>query len=102
MWAGPYAGLLLASLGAEVIHVEGHQRSDLTRRTVVWPLPEPAPAPVPSAQGMAFNSVNLDKKSLTIDITDPRGAELVRQLAARCDVVVDNMRPGALEKVGLG
>jgi crotonobetainyl-CoA:carnitine CoA-transferase CaiB-like acyl-CoA transferase len=85
-----------------VLRVEGHQRSDLMRRTVVWPLAEPAPAAVPSAQGMAFNSVNLGKKSLTIDITQPRGAELVRKLAARSDVVVDNMRPGALDKVGLG
>jgi crotonobetainyl-CoA:carnitine CoA-transferase CaiB-like acyl-CoA transferase len=102
VWAGPYAGLLLASLGAEVIRVEGHQRSDLMRRTVVWPLPEPKPIPVPSAQGMAFNSVNMSKRSVTLDLADPRGVELARRLAARSDVVVDNMRPGALDKIGLG
>jgi benzylsuccinate CoA-transferase BbsF subunit len=102
VWAGPYAGLLLASLGAEVIRVEGHQRSDLMRRTVVWPLPEPQPIPVPSAQGMAFNSVNMSKRSVTLDLADPRGVELARRLAARSDVVVDNMRSGALDKIGLG
>ncbi|HVS15659.1 MAG TPA: CoA transferase [Thermoanaerobaculia bacterium] len=102
VWAGPYAGQLLAALGAEVIKVESHKRTDLMRRTVVWPLPEPVPRQVPPAQGMAFNSVNRSKKSVTLDLSRPEGLEIARRLAVRSDVVVDNMRPGALDKLGLG
>lgn len=102
VWAGPYAGMLLASLGAEVIKVEGHRRTDLTRRSVVWPLPEPSPQRLPPSQGMAFNAVNLGKKSLALDLTKPEGVDLARRLAGVSDVVVDNMRPGALARRGLG
>ncbi len=102
VWAGPYAGMLLASLGAEVIKVEGHRRTDLMRRSVNWPLPEPAPRHIPPNQGMAFNSVNLYKKSLAVDLSQDEGVEIARRLAATSDLVVDNMRPGALAKLGLG
>jgi len=102
VWAGPYAGMLLAYLGAEVIKVEGHKRTDLMRRTFPWPLPEPAPIPCPPNQGMSFNSVNRNKKSLTLDLRAPEGIELARRLAAISDVVLDNMRPGAMIKLGLG
>ena len=102
VWAGPYAGLLLGALGADVIKVEGHRRMDLTRRSVVWPLAEPAPASVPPNQGLAFNSVNMNKRSLTLDLSKPEGVGVARELIAKSDVVVDNMRPGALDKLGLG
>ena len=102
VWAGPYAGSLLASLGAEVIKVEGHNRMDLMRRSVVWPLPEPAPRPLSPNQGLAFSQVNLGKKSLAVDLSKPGGVDLVLRLAAESDVVIDNMRPGALAKLGLG
>ncbi len=102
VWAGPYAGMLLAQLGAEVIKVESHNRTDLMRRTVVWPLPESAPRKVPPNEGMAFNAVNMNKKSVTIDMSKPGGVELAGKLAATSDIVFDNMRPGALGKLGLG
>ena len=102
VWAGPYACMLLASLGAEVIRIESHNRTDLTRRYVVWPLPEPAPFRVPPNQGMPYNSLNRNKKSITIDLSVPEGIALVRRLAAISDVVVDNLRPGAMGKLGLG
>jgi len=102
VWAGPYAGSLLASLGAEVIKVEGHNRMDLMRRSVVWPLPEPAPRLLSPNQGLAFSQVNLGKKSLAVDLSKPGGVDLVLRLAAESDVVIDNMRPGALTKLGLG
>ena len=102
VWAGPYACMLLANLGAEVIKIESHKRSDLTRRTFPWPLPDPAPTPCPPNQGMTFSSVNRDKKSLTLDISLPEGLQLARRLAAVSDVVLDNMRPGAMIKLGLG
>ena len=102
VWAGPYTGLLLASLGAEVIKVESHKRQDLMRRSFVWPLEDPHPHRVPTNQGMAYNSMNLNKRAITLDLATTEGAELARKLAATADIVFDNMRPGALDKLGLG
>lgn len=102
VWAGPYGTMLLANLGAEVIKVEGHKRTDVMRRSVVWPLPEEKPVSVPLNQGISFNAVNMNKKGITLDLSTQEGVGLARKLAAQCDMVVDNMRPGALIKLGLG
>jgi len=102
VWAGPYAGMLLGNLGAEVIKVEGHNRTDLMRRSVAWPLAEPEPHTIPPNQGLAFNAVNRNKLGITLDLARPEGVELARRLAAKSDIVIDNMRPGALAKLGLG
>lgn len=102
VYAGPYACMLLGQLGAEVIKIEGHRRSDLTRRSVVWPLPEPNPSLLPPNQGMAYNTLNQNKKSLTLDLSKPEGVALARKLTSISDVVMDNMRPGAMVKLGLG
>jgi len=102
VWVGPYCTMLLAALGAEVIKVEGHRRSDLTRRSVIWPLQDPEPTSLPPNQGMSFNSVNLGKQSLTLDLANPRGAELAKRLVSVSDIVVDNLRPGAMKRLGLG
>ncbi len=101
VWAGPYAGVLLSALGAEVIKVEGPKRLDLTRRSVVWPRAEEAPQKIDPDAGMAFNTMNLNKQSLTLDLSQREGRELALRLAAECDVVYDNMRPGAMVKLGL-
>ncbi|NQY92436.1 MAG: CoA transferase, partial [Deltaproteobacteria bacterium] len=102
VWAGPYAGMLLAQLGAEVIKVEGHNRTDLMRRVVVWPLSESKPSSIPSSEGLSFNAVNMNKKSVTLDLSKPEGLKIAKKLAATSDIVFDNMRPGALGKLGLG
>jgi len=102
VWAGPYSAMLLAALGAEVIKVEGHKRTDLMRHIVVWPLPDAAPQEVPPNQGMAFNSVNMSKKSVTLDLTKLEGVQLAKQLAVMSDIVVDNLRPGSMVRLGLG
>jgi benzylsuccinate CoA-transferase BbsF subunit len=102
VWAGPFACMLLAELGAEVIKVEGHRRTDLTRHTVFWPLPDPAPTLLKPNRGMSFNSVNMGKKSLTLDISQPEGAALARQVCAKSDIVIDNMRAGVMTRAGLG
>ncbi len=101
VWAGPYAGVLLSTLGAEVIKVEGPNRLDLTRRSVVWPRAEEAPVRIGADAGMAFNTMNLNKRSLALDLSKPEGRELALRLAASCDVIYDNMRPGAMVKLGL-
>jgi len=102
VWAGPYACMLLGDLGAEVIKIEGHRRTDLTRRSFPWPLAEPEPLRVPANQGLSFNSVNMNKKSLTLDLSRDEGRALALRLAAKSDVVLDNMRPGVMIKMGLG
>lgn len=102
VWAGPYSCRVLAGLGAEVIKIEGHKRSDLTRRSVVWPLPDPIPTKVRPNQGLGYITVNLNKKSLTLDLSKPEGVQVARQLVTISDLVIDNMRPGAMENLGLG
>ena len=101
VWAGPYAGVLLSTLGAEVIKVEGPKRLDLTRRSVVWPRAEEAPKKIGQDAGMAFNTMNLNKRSLALDLSQAEGRELALRLAGECDVIYDNMRPGAMVKLGL-
>ena len=101
VWAGPYAGVLLSALGAEVIKIEGPKRLDLTRRSVIWPRAEEAPQKIGPDAGLIFNTMNLNKRSLTLDLSQPEGRELALRLAAECDVIYDNMRPGAMVKLGL-
>jgi len=94
--------MLLADLGAEVIKVEGPRRTDLTRRSVVWPLEDAEPTTVAPNQGLAFNQVNQNKKSLTLDLDHPEGKALFLRLVERADVVVESFDPGALDRKGLG
>jgi crotonobetainyl-CoA:carnitine CoA-transferase CaiB-like acyl-CoA transferase len=102
VWAGPYCGQLLAQLGADVIKVESHNRTDLMRRQVVWPLCDEVPTSVGPNDGLPFNSVNMNKRSVTLDMSKPEGLALAKKLVATSNVVFDNMRPGALGKLGLG
>jgi len=86
---GPSAGLILADLGADVIKVEPVGEGDNTRRL--------------AGTGTGFfPTFNRNKRSLAIDLKSPKGIALVRKLVARADVVTENFRPGALDKVGLG
>lgn len=102
VWAGPYATMLLAMLGAEVIKVEGPEWLDLGRRGIVWPPAEPEPLEIPINQGASFNSINMSKLGVTIDLRKPEGVDLVKRLMRVSDVVVDNMRAGSMERLGLG
>lgn len=93
--AGPWCTQTLADLGAEVIKVEKPGCGDDTRRV--------APFVKTSAQGDSafYMGVNRNKQSVTIDISTAEGAELVRELAARCDVLVENYKVGDLKRYGL-
>lgn len=95
--AGPYATTLLAFLGAEVIKVESMARLDFSRRG-----PNRANDPNMVNRIPRFNDNNLNKLSITLNLTQPRAVELAKELASVCDVVVENMRPGAMEKLGVG
>jgi len=98
VWAGPYCTSLLGYLGAEIIKIESRKRVDQTRTGSI--LEAENYDGVNSAP--PFNNANLNKKGVTIDLSVPEGAALARRLAAQCDVVVANMRPGKMDKLGLG
>ncbi|KAG2015259.1 CAIB/BAIF family enzyme [Coprinopsis cinerea AmutBmut pab1-1] len=91
--AGPFAGQLLGQFGAEVIKVEPPKTGDPLR---VWrELDVDGTSPW-------FRSIGRNKKSVTIDLRQLEGRELVRKLATKCDVLLENFKPGTLEKWKLG
>ncbi|MGZ9080332.1 MAG: CoA transferase, partial [Burkholderiales bacterium] len=93
--AGPLASYQLAMLGAEVIKVEVPGVGDLARKM--------GADPELGARGMgaSFLASNSGKKSLTLNLKDARGKAVFLRLAQRADVVVENFRPGTMEKLGL-
>jgi crotonobetainyl-CoA:carnitine CoA-transferase CaiB-like acyl-CoA transferase len=91
--AGPYATMVLADLGADVVKVEHPERGDDTRQ---WG------PPFAGGESAYFLSVNRNKRSIGVDLKDPEGLERVRRLAAGADVLIENLRRGALERFGLG
>ncbi len=91
--AGPYATMVLADLGADVIKVEHPERGDDTRH---WG------PPFAGGESAYFLSVNRNKRSIGVDLKDPEDLESVKRLAAGADVLIENMRRGTLEKLGLG
>ncbi|MGW4097787.1 CaiB/BaiF CoA transferase family protein [Mycobacterium sp. NPDC004974] len=92
--AGPYATMMLGDFGADVIKIERPGVGDDTRE---W-------GPPYDSSGVAtyFNSVNRNKRSVVLDLTDPDDRERARSLVAGADIVVENFRPGTMEKLGLG
>jgi crotonobetainyl-CoA:carnitine CoA-transferase CaiB-like acyl-CoA transferase len=91
--AGPYATMMLADLGADVLKVEHPERGDDTRH---WG------PPFAGGESAYFLSINRNKRSMGVDLKDPEGLEKVKKLATSADVLIENMRRGALEKLGLG
>ena len=92
--AGPYATMLLADLGADVIKVERPGTGDDTR---AWHPPADQ-----DGTSTYFLSVNRNKRSVVLDLTTGTGLEQARALIAGSDVVVENFRPGTMERLGLG
>lgn len=93
--AGPWCGQILGDLGAEVIKVEQPGQGDDTRR---W---GPPFLPDGSRDSAYYLCANRNKRSIAIDIARPEGAALVRRLATKADIVLENFRVGALAKYGL-
>jgi len=97
-WAGPHATLLLAFLGAEVIKVESRHRLDHTRlRSLVA-----GPTMTDPDHSVIFNDLNVGKLSLTLNLSQPKAVEIAKRIARISDVVTQNMRPGVMERLGLG
>jgi crotonobetainyl-CoA:carnitine CoA-transferase CaiB-like acyl-CoA transferase len=96
-WAGPSCTHMLAMLGAEVIHVESTRRPDGTRLIAGIPITEDQwweKSPI-------FSGLNTNKKGLTLDLQSAAGRELLMQLIATCDVIVENFTPRVLDQIGL-
>lgn len=90
--AGPYATMLMADLGAEVIKIEQPGCGDDSR----------AYGPYKNGESGYFMSLNRNKRSITVNLKAPEGKEIVRELVRETDVVVENFRPGTMEKLGFG
>src|SRR5438105_2087823 len=91
--AGPYCTATLGALGADVVKVEHPARGDESRS---WG------PPFWNGEGVMFLSANASKRSLALDVKDPRGREALLRLVDRGDVFVQSLRPGAAERLGLG
>lgn len=89
--AGPYAGRLMADHGAEVIKVEPPGGETIRRAH-----------PVVDGKSRYFAQLNAGKKCITLDLKSEEGKAAVRKLVADCDVVLENFRPGVLDRLGLG
>jgi crotonobetainyl-CoA:carnitine CoA-transferase CaiB-like acyl-CoA transferase len=90
--AGPYAGMILATLGADVLKVERPEGDDARK----WG------PPFIGDTASIFHTVNLNKRSITLDLKDPAQLAWLKGYIADADVLVQNMRPGAMEALGLG
>ena len=97
VWAGPFCTMQLAHLGAEVIRVENRARPCVTRL-----LPPFADFELGPNRSGYFNQFNQGKRSLTLDLKNPRGVEIARRLIAESDVVAENFANGVMTRMGLG
>lgn len=96
--AGPWAGQMLADLGADVIKVENPDGGDDTR---AWGPPFVEGADGENLSAAYYHSTNRNKRSIAVDLKTPEGQETVRRLCATADVVIENFKRGGLEKYGL-
>jgi crotonobetainyl-CoA:carnitine CoA-transferase CaiB-like acyl-CoA transferase len=89
--AGPFCAMLLSDMGAEVVKIEPPEGDALRQ----WP-------PLTEGYSENFASLNRNKKSVALDLKDPAAAALARRIALDSDVVVENNRPGVMDRLGLG
>ena len=90
--AGPFCTMYLADLGANVIKIENPKGGDDTRH-----LP-----PFQNGHSLYYANVNRNKKGVTLNLKDPAGKELFKRMVAEADIVVENYRPGVMDKLGVG
>ena len=89
--AGPYCNMVLGDMGADVIKIETFPDGDASRRF----------DPKVNDESDCFAVLNRNKKSLAVDMKNPRGKEIIHKLAARADIVTENFRPGVVKKLGV-
>ena len=90
--AGPYCTMMLADFGADVIKIEIPVKGDDTRGM----------GPFVNNSSLYYANVNRNKKSVTLNLKDPKGKELFLAMVKKADVVVENYRPGVMDKLGVG
>ena len=96
MVAGPFCGRMLAFSGAEVIKIEPAGSGDPSRRR------EPFARDIPSPDNsLLFQHMNANKKGITLDVSRPTGLDLFKRLVAQSDVLIEDMEPGTLERLGV-
>ena len=104
-WAGPMAGRVLAWYGAEAFHVESRTRTNTWRSNRDRPnpasYPEFEPGTRPFDRVFTFNSQNVNKRSLVVDLKTPEGMSVIRRLISVSDVLLCNFRSGMLQRLGL-
>ena len=96
VWAGPFAGMQFAHLGADVVKLESTSRIDVTRRLGPF-----ADGEVDLDRSGYFNQYNQGKRSVVLDVKQPQGMALLKRIVATADLIIDNMRPGSLARMGL-
>ena len=96
-WAGPFCTMQLAHMGADVIRVETSQRPCVTRG--IPPFADDVPGPNRAGY---FNQYNQGKRSITLNLRDPKAVEIALQLAKHSDVVTENFAAGVMDRMGLG
>jgi len=90
--AGPFCTMILSDLGAEVIKVEVPGTGDDARSF----------GPFKNGQSLYFVSINREKKSISLNLKTKKGKEMLQELVKKVDVIIENYRPGTMEKLGLG
>lgn len=90
--SGPYCTMILGDFGADIVKIETPGTGDDSR----------AYGPYQNGESAYYNSINRNKKSVTVDTRNPKGCDLIREMVAKADMVVENFKPGTMEKLGLG
>ncbi len=89
--SGPYCTMILGDLGAEIIKIERPENGDDSRHF----------GPFYKGESAYFKSINRNKKSITVDLKTDNGKEIIKNLIKKTDVIVENFRPGAMDRLGL-
>ena len=90
--AGPYCGMLLADMGADVIKIEVPGKGDDARINY----------PIINGESAYFMNLNRNKRGITLNLKSEKGKEIFRELVKKSDIVLENYRPGVMDKLGLG
>ena len=90
--AGPYCGMMLADMGADVLKIELPGKGDDARHN----------APMVGSESAYFMNLNRNKRGITLNLKSGEGKKIFRKLVERSDIVIENYRPGVMEKLGLG
>ena len=102
VWAGPFLGQFLADLGAEVIKVEWYDRFDVYRTRGIERMRGKVPDHIYREMSPSFHSLNRNKVGFSVNLKEPEGVDLIKQLAGKSDLVIENWSSGTLDRLGIG